>query len=152
MTALTDSISAPERDTLHTAPAATRPVPERRRSTWSDSQRRTLSVLCLLAACALGVALLNRPAHIADPPPPFPARYDELKDRIDPNTATVAELAVLPGIGPSKAETIVRFRQGVPAPAFGAVSDLTRVRGIGEITAQKLAPYLYFEQTREQAD
>ena len=42
------------------------------------------------------------------------------------------------------AEAIVRFRESAPAPAFREPMDLTQVRGIGEITAQKLAPYLYF--------
>lgn len=140
------------RDTLHSPPATSRPAPDRRRWAWSDAQRRSLALLGLLAVAAFGVALYNRPAYIGDPPPPFPARYDELKDRIDPNTATAAELAVLPGIGPSKADAIIRYRQGVPAPAFGSAMDLTNVRGIGQITAEKLAPYLYFEQAEPERD
>ena len=104
-----------------------------------------LAVLALAATALLALSLLARPAVIPDPPASYPARFDQLRDRLDPNTATAAELAVLPGIGPSKAESIVRFRETATSqPAFRVVMDLTDVYGIGEITAMKLAPYLHF--------
>ena len=65
-------------------------------------------------------------------------------ERVNINTADAGTIdRVLVGVGPSKAEAIVRFRESRPAPAFTKPTDLTQVRGIGDITAQKLAPYLY---------
>ncbi|NNE95285.1 MAG: ComEA family DNA-binding protein [Acidimicrobiales bacterium] len=49
---------------------------------------------------------------------------------VDLNTATAAQLEGLPGIGPATAAAILDYRDQVGA--FGAVSDLLGVRGIGE--------------------
>jgi competence ComEA-like helix-hairpin-helix protein len=60
--------------------------------------------------------------------------------RIDLNTASVAELQALPGIGPTRAVAIVleRVRHG----PFRCLADLGRVDGIGEVTADGLSPWL----------
>lgn len=58
---------------------------------------------------------------------------------VNVNTATVEQLTLLPGIGPSRAEAIVEARQRRP---FRAVQDLLRVRGIGRSTLLRLRPYL----------
>src|SRR5690606_2906119 len=52
---------------------------------------------------------------------------------VDLNSASVAELATLPGIGRVRAETIVleRIRHG----AFLDADDLCRVDGLGSVTA-----------------
>ena len=49
--------------------------------------------------------------------------------RIDINSASAAELAKLPGIGPSKAQAIVEFREKEP---FVRAEDLRKVKGIGD--------------------
>jgi competence protein ComEA len=56
--------------------------------------------------------------------------------RISLNRATAAELATLPGIGPTKARAIVesRSKQG----PFRRVEDLQRVPGIGPATLERL--------------
>jgi len=55
--------------------------------------------------------------------------------RIDINSASVAELTALPGIGPAKAAAIVEQRERAP---FKSVSDLTKVSGIGERTLEEI--------------
>ncbi len=60
--------------------------------------------------------------------------------RIDLNTATAAELALLPGIGPKLAEGIVEDRNlnGL----FHSISDLDRVRWVGPVILQSIEPYV----------
>lgn len=49
--------------------------------------------------------------------------------RIDINGASIAELATLPGIGPSKAQAIAEHRAKAP---FASTDDLRKVKGIGD--------------------
>jgi competence protein ComEA len=55
---------------------------------------------------------------------------------LDLNTATLAELETLPGVGPKTAQAIIEGRP------YGAVEDLLRVKGIGEATLEKLRPFV----------
>lgn len=59
---------------------------------------------------------------------------------IDLNRATLEELDRLPGIGPSKAEAILKYRE--EHGPFKSVEELKNVSGIGEKTLEKLLPYL----------
>jgi len=61
--------------------------------------------------------------------PPGPAR-------INLNTATAAELEVLPGIGPGLAQRIIEHRER--AGRFRTVAELDKVKGIGPRTIEKL--------------
>ncbi len=63
-------------------------------------------------------------------------RQTQIEDRIRVNTATVEQLATLPGIGPSKARAIIEHirRNG----RFRSVDELTGVSGIGPATVNRL--------------
>jgi competence protein ComEA len=56
------------------------------------------------------------------------------------NTATVAQLETVPGIGKATAERIVEYRQ--KNGGFKKVEDLMNVRGIGEKSFLKMKPLI----------
>lgn len=57
----------------------------------------------------------------------------------DLRTATSKELENLPGIGPSRAASIIEYRQ---KNGFNSLQDLMLIRGIGKATYEKLKPSL----------
>lgn len=59
---------------------------------------------------------------------------------INLNTATVAQLETLPGIGKATAERILEYRQ--KSGGFKKVEDLMNVRGIGEKSFLKMKPLI----------
>lgn len=64
-------------------------------------------------------------------------------DVININTATVETLANLDGVGETKAQAIVAFRD--EKGPFQSAEDLTLVKGIGERTLEKNADRLTVE-------
>ncbi len=64
-------------------------------------------------------------------------------DKLNPNTASVGQLAELPSIGTGKAQAIVDYRN--EQNTFEKISDLENVRGIGEKTVEKIKQWLVFE-------
>ena len=58
---------------------------------------------------------------------------------LDPNTAPVDSLELLPGIGKVLADRIVEYRQD---NRFESEIDITDVKGIGAKMYEKLKPYL----------
>jgi competence protein ComEA len=85
------------------------------------------------------------PTPNPDPAPPSVESTppDPATTRIRINTATAAELDLLPGIGPALAARIIESRR-VDGP-FGGLEDLQRVRGIGPKTAENIAPLVRFD-------
>jgi competence protein ComEA len=77
--------------------------------------------------------------------------YDvKLDERINPNEASAASIARLPGIGIGKAEAIVAYRENFRKEtgsncAFRSCDDLKRVEGIGPKTIQDIGRWLKFE-------
>ena len=61
-------------------------------------------------------------------------------NRIDINTATVAELMTLPGIGSSKANAIIDYRE--TNGAFSRIEDLMKVPGIKEGIFQQMKEHI----------
>ena len=60
--------------------------------------------------------------------------------RIDLNSATHAELLLLPGVGENLAERIVQVRAKAP---FQKVDDLRKVSGIGPATLERLRAWVF---------
>jgi competence protein ComEA len=74
----------------------------------------------------------------------------ELDEKINPNNAPAASLMRLPGIGISRAEAIVAYREkfnqrNKNEPAFQNCNDLQKVKGIGPKTVQNISQLLKFE-------
>jgi competence protein ComEA len=58
---------------------------------------------------------------------------------VNVNTASLAELTMLPGIGPSKAQAIMDYRKDHP---FQKPDDLKDVRGIGDKLYASIQQYV----------
>ena len=65
------------------------------------------------------------------------------------NSASVAQLEALPGIGRATAERIVEYRQ--KSGGFKKAEDLMNVRGIGEKSFLKLKPLITVAAARTSA-
>ena len=119
--------------------------------------RHVLAVAALAAVVvASGALWLSPRAAVAGPKalpkatarPPAAAPADTPDDdtprggkkavtgKLNLNTATVDQLMLLPGVGPSKAERVVAWR-GKHGP-FKRIADLRKVKGFGYKTLKKL--------------
>ncbi len=113
----------------------------------SEQRLALVALVGLMAAVALA---RREPTTIVQPPQEqavqvATAQGDALRDerRLDPNLASVAELVLLPGVGPSLAKRIVEARER--HGRFRSSADLRRVKGVGEKTLQKFVHFLRFD-------
>ena len=116
---------------------------------WTLPQRRALLLILAAFALTLAVRLACNPIHVSDPQPDEPARYRDLADRVDPNTADWQTLAALPTLGEKRARAITdyraeRLRARPGETVYKAPRDLMAVRGIGAAMVVTLRPYLVF--------
>lgn len=99
-----------------------------------------LTVLCLcglIAGLFLGAVCMSHHSR----------QLAAVRDTINPNTAPVESLVRLAGIGASRAQQIVEYRQAHrgASPAFSGAQDLLNIRGFGPKTVEAIAPSLDFE-------
>jgi competence ComEA-like helix-hairpin-helix protein len=114
-----------------------------------NSQSRGVIALVSILIVILSLRLIMNPQTFDDRQTNPAPRANELADRIDPNTATAAELSAIPDLGPRRAQAIVDFRQKFIQRhpnelPFHRATDLEQIPGIGPATIENLAPYLQF--------
>ena len=68
------------------------------------------------------------------------AREQDVHFQVDINSASWPELALLPGIGETRARQIVASRE--QDGPFVNIQDLERVEGIGPVTMERVQPFL----------
>ncbi len=93
----------------------------------------------LLTVLTLAVAV-SAQAPVQSQPPRAASRPDTAPTVVNLNTATVAQLQELPGIGPRAAGRIIQYRD--KNGPFKKIEELMNVQGIGEKTFLKLKPQL----------
>jgi competence protein ComEA len=93
------------------------------------------SVMVVLLILGLGVAAQ---AGQVSPRRNAPVAKASAAAPVNLNTANVAQLETLPGIGKSTAERILEYRE--KSGGFKKIEDLMNVRGIGEKSFLKLKP------------
>ncbi|PKL46667.1 MAG: hypothetical protein CVV39_06925 [Planctomycetes bacterium HGW-Planctomycetes-1] len=71
--------------------------------------------------------------------------FAQIDNKLNPNVASVGELAELPSVGSARAKAIAEYRQE-KEKAFKSEKDLQKVRGIGEKTAEKLKEWFVFDR------
>mgnify|MGYP001267340230 CR=1 FL=1 len=105
---------------------------------WASSYRLAgLAALVLLVLLIANTMITScKSVHIGEP------------ERINPNTAPLASLVRLPGIGKARAMDIIHFRQANEEPVFKTAEDMEQIKGIGPKTAEKISPWLIFEESK----
>ena len=100
-------------------------------------------VLCMLGTLGLlAPAAVTRSVWFASEMPVDRRKVSAATERIDPNTASVASLRRLGGIGPMRAQMIVQYRQTHGPVAFRKPDDLQKVYGIGPGTVRRIEHFL----------
>lgn len=112
---------------------------------------RNLDAYVTVAVIVAGLAVAALRAHRAPVSETNDVHRSVLVTKINPNTASVAELGVLPGVGDALAARIVLLRasrQEVDRanPVFQRAEDLRDVSGVGPKSIEKLRPFLRFHE------
>src|SRR4051812_6408937 len=123
---------------------------------WTPRQRLALSLLILLILCYLLILSRLHPARLSNPQPNEAPRASELEDKVDPNTASAADLSALPNLGPAMARRIIEDREKFKKDQqkknpYGNLGNLQQKKGIGPATLENLKSYLKFPATQPSA-
>ncbi len=115
---------------------------------WTRRQRVGLGILLGLLVVFLGVQYVRRPARLEAVVTRGEAA---LPQRVDPNVASVAELARVPHVGDALAGKIVAYREArkgntVDGVVFRQAGDLDAVPGIGGKLVEQLGPFMRFPE------
>lgn len=104
--------------------------------------KRILLILIAIAslACTASPLLAAEPVSTAAPAAKKSAAIANLTNV---NTASAKELEKLPGIGKKSAAAIVAYR--TEKGNFKTLKDLSKVKGVGEKTLDKIKPLVIFE-------
>ena len=101
--------------------------------------------LCMLGTLGLlAPAAATRSVWFASGIPVDRRKVEAATELIDPNTASAASLHRLSGIGPTRAQMIVQYRQTHGPAAFQKPDDLQKIHGIGPGTVRKIEHFLNF--------
>jgi competence protein ComEA len=112
-------------------------------------QQRKNKTHAVAFAIAAGTAMLLCGAIVLPRTADSSAGGVKLSAAVNPNDAPIGSLIRLPGVGPSRANAIIGYRERFAAEngrrAFESPADLTKVKGIGPKTAEKMGPWLEFD-------
>lgn len=89
---------------------------------------------------AIAAIVLTAPALGAQSKTAAPKSAATAAAPVNLNTATVEQLATIPGVGPKMAERIIDYRQ--KNGGFKKVEDLMNVSGVGEKSFLKMKPLI----------
>ena len=111
-------------------------------ATWPRCVQVTVAVLL-----ALGIGFVLGRGFVGyspgRPPPEPPEVAEPARARLDLNRASRAELALLPGVGPSRAQGVDDYRRA--HGPFTSIDELRTVPGIGLKTLEKLRPWVFVD-------
>lgn len=97
-------------------------------------------LLALVFVCFCAGLFLGRNLPRAAEPPLAPCAAPQNDGQVDINQADEQTLMTLPGIGPVLARRIMEEREA--CGGFSSLSELLRVRGLGENRLEALLPYI----------
>jgi competence ComEA-like helix-hairpin-helix protein len=108
--------------------------------TWMTTPRVLAAPVVAPTAPSKPITATSGSAAADTPTAGRPAAKKEVIGKLNLNTATEAQLLLLPTVGPSKAERIVVWRK--KNGGFKRTADLRRVKGFGYRTYKRLEPFL----------
>ena len=101
------------------------------------------SLKTVLYTSLAALSLIHLPLHAQDQPINNPVHNEQQIEKLNLNAATLEDLVLLPGIGKSKAQAIISYREEMGY--FIEVDQITEVRGIGQKMLEKIRNHVKVE-------